>query len=454
MFRPCRFLLLAGLIITVSYPLYGDIEKLSAQYKEAAAAKDSYSEIELLRRILDERPKDDEAHQKLIELWIQVGDYTMAESALAQWPNAPKPLAARVHAKSFYYRDNNLPAAIQALNTSLKNAPNDKLTLEDLAGYLALAKEWKAQIKVYDSLLALEQTPDRLLNRAQAKRFIGDYVSAIHDARAAQALEPDAASVKSALPAYERLAIALDATAKLTPQIQAHPTDLKPLLLRASYYQYADLFDLALQDAIAAQKLSPVSVYAKIIQARMLNALNKITSTVATEQFKVDVYKPREKDATRNGLIDCDVALALNPNDPKVLGNRAYWLNGEIAQYALAVEDAKTALSIDPKFTPAYLQAIYALATLGKTDEALVYLHRLADLNPPKKIQSQALGILADIYFKKSNFVLALDFAEQSLKQGETEPLLRLKASCLQRLSRQKDADAVLKRVKELKAKK
>ncbi|MEO6052416.1 MAG: hypothetical protein ABIP97_00235, partial [Chthoniobacterales bacterium] len=454
MFRPCLPLLLAGGIIALSLTAYGDVEKLEAQRKLAAGAEDNYSEIELLRRLLDEKPKDDAAHQRLIELWMKTTDYTMAEAALAQWSNAPKPLAARVHAKILYSRDENLSTAIQTLNTALKDSPNDVQTLEDLSNYLAIAKEWNAQVKVYDTLLSVKQTPQRFLDRAQAKRLSGDYTSAISDARAAQALEPDNLSVKKALPGYERLAIALNASARLTPQIRAHPNDLKSLLLRASFYQYADMSDLALLDAETALKLSPNSVYAKIIQARMLCALSKITSTVANEEYKVEVSKPRETDATRTGLINCDLILANTPNNPKALQERAYWLNDEIAQYALAADDAKAALKIDPKFTPASLEIIYALAMSGKTDEALVYLHRLEELNPSKKTLAQAFATFANTYFKKSDFVLALDFAGQSLKQDETAPMLRLKASCLQRLGRQKEADTALKRVKELKGKK
>ncbi|MEO6845702.1 MAG: hypothetical protein ABI443_00420 [Chthoniobacterales bacterium] len=452
--RFLRLLLIAGGIIAFHATSYGNVEKITAQLNAATTEKDLYSQIELLRRLLDEKPGNGEAHQRLVHLWVKVSDYTMAEDALAHWPNAPKDLTARVHAMTLYYRDDNLEGAIQTLNDYLKTSPKDELTLKDLVKYLASAKQWQAQIKALDTLIVMQPTAERLLTRANAKRALQDYTGALSDAFAAQYLDPESSPVKSAMPAYERLNTALKAIQSLTANLQANPNDLKSLLIRAGYYQYGGMPELALQDADAALKIAPNSDYAKIIKARSLYAIGKIDYSGAMHDYKVDINKSDEKNAVSTAIIECDIALAKDPKNTGKLQMRAFLLNDDIGQYAMALESAKMALQIDPHFSPAMLEALYATTMLRNFEGAKTWLRELQDQKASPKILARALSIMANMYFKNTNYALALEFADQSLKREELRETLLLKASCLQRLGRQKDAEAILKRAAALKEKK
>src|SRR5690349_13355617 len=78
---------------------------LREQLALAEKAEDTYSEIELIRRVLDKEPGDADLQEQLIRLWLKVEDYDMAEAALKSWKSAPEGLRAEIGAEILYNRD-------------------------------------------------------------------------------------------------------------------------------------------------------------------------------------------------------------------------------------------------------------------------------------------------------------------------------------------------------------
>ncbi len=71
----------------------------AAQLAAATNSKDVPSQIELLRRVLEQRPDDVESRTRLVELWSQLGDSEMALATLEEFPSKPPAgLAARTRA--------------------------------------------------------------------------------------------------------------------------------------------------------------------------------------------------------------------------------------------------------------------------------------------------------------------------------------------------------------------
>jgi len=430
-----------------------DAAAIRAQLDLAAKESDAPARIELLRRLLDIEPADADARRTLVALWLEVADYDMAEAAIGEWPAAPAPLAARVHAYALFYRDRKTGDAIDLLRSSLRSDPKDRATLEQLSDFLGQMKRWEEQRQVLDTLIALcPRSAEFLLARANARRATGDYRGAVQDAKAAQSLSPDLNAVKNNLPAYERLDKAIPSIESAGGVLRESPKDLRALLTRGALYQSSDIQELALADALAALEIDPGSASAKITAARGLRQLDRGEEIAVRRLSEVNSTGAPAADSGIRPLIDADIALAANARDVAALKRRAALLNGGLSQYRLALADADAALALDPKDAAAVLLAIRSRVSLGQRQEAVALEDRLDGMGPPPRVLAEALGLLAQAYYDSYEPVQAIDFADRSLKLAETVPVLRIKAACLQRAGRQEEADAVQARIKQLKS--
>jgi len=440
-------LVFAAFVLTAAPGFSASLADLKAQLALASEDNNTLARIDLLRRIIDADPGDNGARTSLVELWLAVPDYDMAGAALADWKNPPPSLAARATAQIQWRRDKDPDGAIRTLRAWLASSPDDEPALADLSAILGATGQWKAQIDVLDRLLALSpRLPGALLDRANAKRRSGSYAAAVEDAKAAAKLDPEADAVKNALPAYERLAAALEKIATLDARITDDPKDLTAILLRAYYFADAAVWERALDDAGTALTLDPQSAYARITKARALHQLRKRDSAA---DDAVNVNVPIEDARTAAGIIDADAALARDARDAAALGTRAHFLNAS-GQFALALLDADAALAIDEDATAAAIAGVAAAANLGQMDDAVARLRRLDATRPPKKQLAAANGLVAEAAFRNGRSGLALDYADKALRLDETEYMLRIKAQCLQRMGRAEEAAAAIQRADQL----
>lgn len=423
-----------------------DTAKLREQLQLATEDHDTLARIELLRRILDAEPSDAAAHRALIDLWLSVSDYDMAEAALNGWPAAPADVVAITRAKVLRYRDEDLKGAIRTLSDYLAASPKDVTAWTQLVDCLQAAKDYPALLEALNAFIALDRSGKNLVDRANARQALGDFTGAISDARAAQSIEPEADIVKNSLPQFERLEETLKAIPPLDAALAKNPDDMQTLLDRAWWWRYGGVNDRSLADAEAAVKLSPESLSALIAKYRALYLLDRVKSWEARDQTKIDVSKSLALETAR-AILAADLALSKKPGDTTQLAKRAYSLN-EAGQYALARADADEALGIDPKTAAAALEAIFALTMQGSDPAA--YFRQLEKADPTAEQTSLANGYIADMYFRQSDYTVALEFAERGLAAQENERLLRVKASCLQRLGRGEEAAAAQKRADTL----
>lgn len=441
-----RIILAATTFFTSSLVVYAS--DLTDQLTAAQAAKDPHSQIEILRRLIAEDPTNATLHERLTNLWLQIGDDQMALSTLDTWPGQPPAsLDARTRA-SVAVRTEDPAAAITILTTYLADHPNDTTALRDLARLQFPAE----RLTTLDHLIELEPTAAHLTNRAEAHLETGAYTAAIADARAAAKLDPKAA--QNLLPRYNRLEYALVNIEKLTAKIDSlnpnpksrieNPKSLTPLLLRGYYYDYADLPAPALADAEAALTLAPASVSARILSADAQVRLGKIDSSTARDELSVITSIPTPSPEAAAALIDADVQALADPDDPQRITNLAVKLGGENAQHLLVLETADRALALDPANPDAALTGIEAALALGEIDEAAARFRNFEATNPATGPRSKATAALANAYFQRSEIPLALAFADLSLAAESTPQILQLKIGCLQRLGRADEANALL----------
>jgi len=454
---PRQALLLAVVACFLAGPTSGataDVKTLRDQLALATDDKDTLSRIELLRRIVDADPADAASHRLLIELWIEINDYDLAAATLAAWPEAPADLAALTRASVLRNRDEDVPGAIRVLREFLAKQPSNLPANQALVSALLTTDDTHAQLAALDALLAL--TPKditSLIQRANVKLKLADYPGALADAGQAQALEPDSDTVKSALPAFERLQETLQTLPPLDAALKQNPRDLSKLVERAWWLRYGGILDRSLADANAALALDPNSIAAKITRARVLFMLGKLKAEDSLRDDSIDATKPNATDDTL-AIAAADLALAQNPKDVAQLTARARALNAA-GQFLLAQRDAEAAMALNPAPTAAAaagLEDLYAATMLGQ-DPAAIF-RRIEALKPPKPQLALANAHLADLYFRQANLPLALEFADRALVLDETLPMLRVKAATLKRLGRPDEAAVASKRADALEAKK
>ena len=442
-----RFLFVILLLFASAFPLRAGGD-LSVQIQMARADHDRLAEIDLLRRWLDKCPDDVAARRRLVSLWLDVSDYNMAESALADWNNPEPGFAARTKAQIAWQRDTNIERALDFLRKRAKAAPSDRETRLLLSTFLARDGFRPEQVAVLDKLIAEKPSGDLLLDRALARRLLDDPARAVADARNASAMDPESSRIKNALPEFERLEKALAQIARIQKDLVRDPGSPSALFERSLWQLYASLPAKALADAESGLKRMPGSASGKILKTRSLLNLGKIDRTKALIDLSVDTTKPLETPELLKGIFLGDKMIENNSKNPQAYVTRSFHLNND-CQYLLAVIDCRSALDLDPSNLDALNNAALASCRLGNLPVATAYAQKLESLKPPPATLARVLGFLADMAFSRSNYSLAIDYADRSLFAKSDPAIWKVKAAALTRLGRAVEAEAALKAVKD-----
>lgn len=445
---PGRCLLLGAAVLAFagSVAAAPDPAALDAQLAMATEADDLLARIEILRRIVEADPANAAARRQLVELWLAARDYDLAAATLDAWPEAPADLTALTRAAVRRFRDEDPAGAIAILRAHLDGAPRDLAAQRALVAVLLTTNDVPAQITALDALLKLEPGAQNLLARANARLRAGDYPGALVDARAAQALAPEDATVKADLPTFDRLAEALDALPPLDAAIKANPRDPKALVERAWWRRYGGMNPASLADSDAALAVSPDSLAARVLRARTRYLLGEIKAEEARDADAIDVTKPLALDAILR-IQAFDETLARSPKNSAALAERASALNAA-EQFLLARRDAGAALALAPENSAAALELLFADTRLG--EDPAPALRRLEAMKAPRADLALAYGYVANFSLAQGNLPLALEFSEKSLAARETAWVLKIQSAALMRLGRTEEGNAAMTRANAL----
>ena len=397
-------------------------EPLSDQLAAATKDGDASAQIEILTRMLDQNPADDEKRTELVELWLQSGDVEMAAQSMKAGSSVSEDLAARVAAQTFIVRDQDLPAAISTLEAVKKPSA---ATLNDLQSLLGRQGDWTAQARVLTTLLAIQKSAPLLVARAEALRRGGEFSRAIQDVRAASAMVPDDPSVRAARPSFERLERSMATIAKASTTLKKSPTNLGALLRRAAAYSAAGLPALAFADAKAALTVMPDSLSAAIISA--YNSPDQPTLPIST-------YLPQPSDEALAGLITWDESVAALTEKARL--NRLVFVNQQIGQPALAWHEAADVLSREPRSSRAALEGLLAAAALNEQRKTGAAWAKLRSLDPSTEEKAAATEAMAAMFFRLSDFSNAAKFAAMSVQTKPSDSASRILADAEGRLAR------------------
>lgn len=421
---------------------------LRGQLKEAEEANDAHAQIELIRRILDQEP-DTDLREQLAELWLEVGDYEMAEQVVTEWKTVPAPVRAHVLAEVLYRRDEKPEEAIAILESYLAGQPGDLKIMRQLTGYLNATGQNKKVVELLTKTPGANKETDLLVMRANAKRRLLDLDGALKDFAEAEQSDPESSAVTSDRTAFERLKISVENIQIATAAMKEHPTDLGPVISRAHWYLYAGVSAPALKDAEAAQAMAPDSVAALLLMAQAKGSLGQLSQREAREKYELDISKSPPPLEALGRLLKYDVALLQNPREAAALAGRSAELT-DIQQYQRGLSDANAALEIDPNNETAHFEKIYALVKLGQRDEAGGALRVFIAAKPAKDKLAGALSALTEASFGASQFEQALDYINQAITLKPTAYYYKQRAAILARLDRGEEAQKDLAKAQQL----
>jgi hypothetical protein len=420
---------------------------LREQLALAEKAEDTYSAIEIVRRILDKEPLDSELQEHLARLWLEVEDYDMAEAALKAWKGAPESLRAEVGAEILYHRDEKPAEAIALLETYRRKAPGNMVITRQLARFLGATGEQEKLVALLDSAPGVSEEADLVLTRAGSKRALGDFEGALRDFEQVEKLDAEMATPER--PAYERVKSVLPQLQAAGAQLEKNPADVRALITRAQLLNVIGAQNALIRaDAERAWKEAPESVAARILYARTV-----LTPARAKTELLVDTTKAAPSPESIERLLQIDAAVAAKPGDAAFLAARSFELNDAPAQYALALLDADAALAIDPSHVNALVEKIYAQVKLGNLPDAAATLLVLENAKPKPERLAHACQYLAEGEMAAFRFEAALDFANRGLKAAPTPSLYKTRAAILNRLGRLAESNADLASAKKLEKK-
>ncbi|MEI6034940.1 MAG: hypothetical protein WCS65_11755 [Verrucomicrobiae bacterium] len=416
---------------------------LAGQIELARDAKDTYAEIELLRRWADGHPGDQEALEKLTALWLGISDWEMAAETL-KLVKEPG-FVVRSQATILREQAGNLKGGLELLRARAAAAPHDRESRLMFSKYLAAGGLYQEQIATLDSLIKddkEEDAADLYLDRAAAKLASDDPAGALADFRKAAARAPEGQQVQSRRSSYERLEKSLAEIGKLRSR---SPADS---MRRGYWWLYGGVPQRALAEARAGISLWPGSAFGNILETRSLVAAGMMDAAKARADRRVEVSAPLETLDTVNGLLYADATLAAKPFDATAGFDRAAWLNFS-GQYLLATDAVEALLKSTPASIPALHLAVAINCHRRNLPAATAYTARLTALHAPHDVLADAFTGLATIAFEQSKFALALDFVERSLAAQPTPDAWKLKAASHTRLGQPNEAAEALKNVEK-----
>jgi tetratricopeptide (TPR) repeat protein len=451
-----RILIFSLLIFSVGNRIAAatdDVSRLRAQLATAEQAEDKPAIIELSRRIVAIAPNDVAAWENVARTQFQMKDFDRCAETLDAWQKAMKqPPAAiedfrgdlAVERKDYESAERHWLAFL-----ARKPAAADAANMYDkLAEFCANQARW-ADSAVYEAkAIAAQDSASRRVLHACVLLRLRQWDSAYAEMSKANKIDGTDAEVKKWLPQFERLQGFLPRIKALDAQITKSPNNAGFWLERARLFTLAERPLLALDDCERAMKLQPASMRARIQTAEALIDLKRDAdaaklqiSSVLTREGDMHVSEEKLRE-----LAYEDAQILQNHGEAAPFAARAKTLR-YLHQYTLALSDARAALTLDDRSVAAHIEAAENLDELEQSKEALVHITKATELNPNDSTAWFHRGILEA---RRANFPAAIESQTHSLKIHESLEALREREKCKRRIGKIDEADADLKRIREL----
>ena len=437
LFRQVRVVLAAGLLSAVGtvpacHRADSKEEKtLRTELRKAIEQQDYARAVELARRHLKLRPQDNGTRDKLVRAQFGLHDLAAVSQSLDDWRNAVAEPSRNLdeYVGDYAAAKNDDAWAVAAWRKVAEADPKNARIWEKIARLEKRHHFWAKEDEAWTTLLALQENGVARINRALCRRRLHRWHDAFEDLEKAKALGPDDPEVVRGVKLFARLEKSLNAIRELDSALAISPNDPGLLADRALLFLRADDAELALEDAEAAGKIGTWAVRPKLFQALAWIALGR-----PDECEKLGVNKLIRLEALPFEFLETvgrlDSEISVERNNAELYVTRAWQLN-EIGQPMLALQDAQTAMQLDPKAAGACAEASYALTKLGRAQEAMDQIKRATELDANFSTAWQYRG---ELEMARGEILSAIDSFTHSLETTQTVMALQKREQCYRRL--------------------
>jgi tetratricopeptide (TPR) repeat protein len=444
------------LLLCVSNSLLGadqQVSQLRVQLETAEKAADKPAIVELSRRILAITPNDTDVWETLAQAQLDIEDFDRLEQTLDAWQKILRrpPAAIEDFRGSVCFKRKDYQCAERHWLAYLATKPPaaDAATeYDNLANLCAAQERWEDHASYRTKAIAAQDSAARRVSRACAFLRLHKWEAAYADMAKANKMEATDPEVKEWLPQFERLQGFLPQIKALDAQIAKSPNEVELLLERARLFTLSGRPLLALDDAQRALNLQPASMRARIQTAEALLDTGR-PEDAAKLQVNDKLTRAGDKHVSEQALRDVgalDTRFLANPKDSDALVARSKILR-ELRQLTLALADARAALAINDKSADAHFEAAQDFDGLGQGKEALDQVRIATELDPKDPAKWFYRGVLER---QRANFPAAIQSQTRSLEINESLVALTEREQCERRIGKINEADADLRRIREL----
>ena len=404
-----------------------DEKAVRAELRQALGDRSFERAVALAQQIVAAAPRENGAWERLARAQLGQGDVEGARDTLALWrANVRKPSAKyNEFVGDIAAKDENPFEAIAAWAKVAAAQPENVRVLRKLARAYRTQAKWQDEETTLTKILALEESITTRVARALCRRRLHRWADAQEDFRHAQAVAPEDADVRHAAELFGRLGKFMAEIREFDSRLALAPKDDQLLTDRALLFLRSEDPELAFEDARAAATMAPWAMRPRLFPAIAALALNRdaeaeklgvdarITLQTLTPEFLATISR-------------ADSEISVERNNPELYVNRAWQLN-DIRQPRLALEDAETAQRLDAKLAGAFVEGSYALAKLGRSDEAFAQIKRATEIDANYSTAWQYRGELEMI---RGDYGAAIESLTRALAISQTPAALRKREEC------------------------
>ncbi len=404
---------------------------LRADLRKAIDEQNYERAAELARSHLKLKPQDNGTWDRLVRAQFGLHDLSAVSQTLDDWRNTvPEPsLNLDEYAGDYAAAKNDDAWAVAAWKKVADADPKNVRVWEKIARLEKRRHFWTKEEAAWTAIITTRDNAVARINRALCRRRLHRWRDAFEDLDKARALAPDDPEVQRGAKLLERIGKSLNEIRELDSALAISPNDVGLLTDRALLFLRADDPELALEDAQAAGKIGTWAVRPKLFEALALIALGR-----SDECEKLGVNKSIRLETLTSEFLETvgrlDSEISAERNNAELYASRAWQLN-EIAQPALALQDAQTASQLDPKAAGASAEASYALTKLGRVPEALEQIKHATELDPNFSTAWQYRG---ELEMARGELLSAIDSLTHSLETNQTAVALEKREQCYRRL--------------------
>ena len=404
-------------------------QALRAQLRQALRERSFATALPLAHQLVSASPHDDGAWARLVRAQLGVGDVAAAKQTLAAWKSTVREPSRKFDELTgdVASREGEHASAIRAWSRVLASKPKSQRLLTKIARAHRAQGGWQEEESILTVMLEMKEDAGTRVERALCRRKQHRWSDAMDDFHRAQELEPGDPDVRRGARLFERLGKFLAEIRKLDARLATRPGDDQLQTDRALLFLRSEDAELALHDAVAAAKLAEWAVRPKLFQAIALIELGRGAEceTLGVDQrLRLDSLTPEFLET----ISRLDAEISVERKNANLYVTRAWHLN-EIAQPALAIADAATALTHEPNSASAHVENAYGLMKLGRRDDAFAQITRATELGATQPAAWQYRG---ELEMARGDHAAAIESLSRSLALEQSPSVLQKRAECYQ----------------------